>query len=69
MFQFKSDVFIRTLPNMSLLKAVTAVVASLATLSSAVDIVVQSSGGNKTSEMPYGLMHEVSLLRAPVSYC
>ena len=25
----------------------------------AVEIVVQSVGGNKTSDMPYGLMHEV----------
>jgi hypothetical protein len=39
----------------------TGVFAVLAATAQAVDIVVSSSGGNDTTRMPYGLMHEVSL--------
>ncbi|KAF2186633.1 glycoside hydrolase family 51 protein [Zopfia rhizophila CBS 207.26] len=43
---------------MVLFKAATAALAFLATSVSAVEIVVHSKGGNKTSDIPYGLMHE-----------
>ncbi|KAF2272644.1 GH51 arabinofuranosidase [Westerdykella ornata] len=37
---------------------VATVLAALATTALSVDIVVHKDGGNKTSDMPYGLMHE-----------
>lgn len=40
---------------------VAALVGFLAATVTAVDITVQASGGNKTSRIPYGLMHEVRL--------
>jgi hypothetical protein len=47
---------------MVLVKAATAMLAILASIAHAVDIAVSGNGGNKTSEIPYGLMHEVHLI-------
>lgn len=38
------------------------VLAALTSSVLGVDIVVHSKGGNKTSDMPYGLLHEVCLI-------
>ncbi|ORY03323.1 glycoside hydrolase superfamily [Clohesyomyces aquaticus] len=43
---------------MGLLKLTTTALAFLAATVNAVDIVVKSKGGNETSSIPYGLMHE-----------
>lgn len=40
---------------------VATVLAALTSSVLGVDIVVHSKGGNKTSDMPYGLLHEVCL--------
>lgn len=37
------------------------VLAALSSTALGVDIVVHGKGGNKTSDMPYGLLHEVCL--------
>ena len=44
---------------MVVMKTAAALLAVLATTVSAVDIAVHASGGNDTTRMPYGLMHEV----------
>lgn len=45
------------------LKPALAALLALSTQCVAIDLFVKSSGGNKTTDIMYGLMHEVCVLR------